>query len=214
MKILIISFDSLQEWNDRNNMKKKADELTDEEFAQINEDYEDGWCFNSFEEFTAFYNNYYDNAPIPDTSLYIRAVKETKTFFEITSVHRDDLERLGYDTSKVSDQTMEKLATKMSDDYLEQLFWTSLDIIAEDLGIPKKTDEQRKKEALEAWGKIADEADWTPTGKEDGTYDILLEIEHNGKTFLFVGNGTVQNGKRTVTSLKFIDEDENETILI
>ena len=33
---------------------------------------------------------------------------------------------------------MQKLASKMSDDYCEQLFWTSMDIIAENLGFPKK----------------------------------------------------------------------------
>lgn len=61
-----------------------------------------------------------------------------KESFVITKVSREDLDELGYDASEVSDDTMERLASKLGDDYCEQLFWTSLDIIAEYLGIPKK----------------------------------------------------------------------------
>lgn len=61
-----------------------------------------------------------------------------KEFFKITSVSRDDLEALGYNTSKVSDRKMEHLAKRLADDYLEQLFWTSLDIMAEFLEMPKR----------------------------------------------------------------------------
>lgn len=57
--------------------------------------------------------------------------------FPITSVSRADLEQKGYDTSKITDEQMEKLASKMADDYCEQLFWSSMDIIAEYLGFPK-----------------------------------------------------------------------------
>jgi hypothetical protein len=61
-----------------------------------------------------------------------------KESFVISEVSREDLEEVGFDTSKVSDETMEKLARKLGDDYCEQLFWTSLKIIAEYMGIPKK----------------------------------------------------------------------------
>lgn len=61
-----------------------------------------------------------------------------KESFVITEVSREDLEELGYDTSEVSDETMEYLAKKLANDYCEQLFWTSLDIIAEYMDIPKK----------------------------------------------------------------------------
>ena len=68
---------------------------------------------------------------------------ERNGYFEITSVHRDDLEAAGFDSSNVSDETMELLAKKMANDYLEQLYWTSLSIIAEDcLGIPKKVEKE------------------------------------------------------------------------
>lgn len=62
-------------------------------------------------------------------------------FFLITSVHRDDLEGLGYDTSRVDDATMSKLASKLADAYCQSTFWIDLPIIADFLGIPKREDE-------------------------------------------------------------------------
>lgn len=50
----------------------------------------------------------------------------------VSSVLRDDLESKGFDTSNIADSDMETLARKMSDDYCEQLYWTSMEIIAED----------------------------------------------------------------------------------
>ena len=58
--------------------------------------------------------------------------------FNITSVHREDLKSRGFDTSKIDDNTMKRLASKMSDAYLENSFWIDLEIIAEYLNIPKK----------------------------------------------------------------------------
>lgn len=59
-------------------------------------------------------------------------------YFPITSLHRDDLDARGFDTNAISDSQMKRLARKMADDYCEQLFWGSLDILAESLGFPKK----------------------------------------------------------------------------
>ncbi len=63
---------------------------------------------------------------------------EKKEFFEITSISRDDLDAAGFDVSDVDDDTMAELASKMADDYLEQMYWDSMKILAESLGIPKK----------------------------------------------------------------------------
>ena len=68
-----------------------------------------------------------------------------KESFVISEISRKDLSDLGFDTSEVSDETMERLASKLGNDYCEQLFWTSLDIFAEDMGIPRK----ESKEILE-----------------------------------------------------------------
>ena len=57
--------------------------------------------------------------------------------FEITSLSEEDLLDLGYDTSELTNDDMRDLASKLADDYCENLFWTSLDIFAEDWGIPK-----------------------------------------------------------------------------
>lgn len=58
--------------------------------------------------------------------------------FKITSIHRDDLESRGFDVSNVTDEDMSRLARKMADDYCEQLFWESMEIIAgEGLDLPK-----------------------------------------------------------------------------
>ena len=64
-------------------------------------------------------------------------MKREKEWFQITSVHRDDLIEAGFDGDAVDDAIMERLASKMSDDYVEQLFWIHIGIIAEDLGIAK-----------------------------------------------------------------------------
>lgn len=62
-------------------------------------------------------------------------------YFPITSVHRDDLKGQGFDVEKISDSDMKKLAEKMANDYCEQLFWSSMEIIAEDiLNFPKVKD--------------------------------------------------------------------------
>ena len=61
-------------------------------------------------------------------------------FFPITHVHRDDLENIGYDTSKVDDDTMQELARKMGNAYVENCFWIDLPIIADILDIPKHGD--------------------------------------------------------------------------
>lgn len=61
-----------------------------------------------------------------------------KEYFSITSVSRADLEAKGFDTSEITHDQMSKLASKMADDYLEQMYWISMTIIAEELGFPKK----------------------------------------------------------------------------
>ena len=65
--------------------------------------------------------------------------EEMNKEFKITSVTREDLEMRGFDTTNITDAQMERLAQKMCDDYLEQMFWISLDIIAEGImGFKKK----------------------------------------------------------------------------
>lgn len=60
-----------------------------------------------------------------------------KDEFIISVLSRADLEALGFDVSSVDDGTMQRLADKLGDDYCEQLFWSSLKILAEYFEIPK-----------------------------------------------------------------------------
>ena len=63
----------------------------------------------------------------------------SERYFPITSVHRNDLQGIGFDVDRISDDDMKRLARKMADDYCEQLFWSSMETIAGDiLGLPKK----------------------------------------------------------------------------
>jgi hypothetical protein len=62
----------------------------------------------------------------------------TDKSFSISRLSREDLEQKGFDTSDVDDATMQRLAEKLGDDYCSQLFWDSLEIIAECMDIPRK----------------------------------------------------------------------------
>ena len=74
-------------------------------------------------------------------------MEREKEWFKITSVHRDDLIQAGFDGDAVDDATMERLASKMCNDYVQQLFWIHLDVIAEYLGIPKLPEKENIEES-------------------------------------------------------------------
>ena len=66
--------------------------------------------------------------------------KEKGDYFRITSVHREDIEKcfeeagkpeLAKRAKKLTDSEMDYIADKLADDYCNQLFWGSLEIIAE-----------------------------------------------------------------------------------
>ena len=65
MEILIISFDSLQEWNTKNGTDLSHDQLTDKQFREINKTYHQGWGFSSPEEFAASFNEDENDCPVP-----------------------------------------------------------------------------------------------------------------------------------------------------
>lgn len=53
-------------------------------------------------------------------------------YFPITSIHRNDLAAKGFDVRDITDGDMKRLAGRMASDYCNQLFWSSLEILAED----------------------------------------------------------------------------------
>jgi len=61
-----------------------------------------------------------------------------KTYYPIVFTYKDDLKELGFNTDNIDEDTMQILASKLGNDYCEQLYWTALPIIAEHLKIPKK----------------------------------------------------------------------------
>jgi predicted HAD superfamily phosphohydrolase len=63
--------------------------------------------------------------------------KLTKPFVVI-SLAREDLERLGYDTSNISDTTMKELASLMGSHYRNHLFWEYLERSSSLMNIPKR----------------------------------------------------------------------------
>lgn len=81
----------------------------------------------------------YDMKTPDSVNLPKEGIDSAEKFFEVTSVSREDLDKLGFDTSDVTDETMRELASKLSDDYCEQFYWDSLQTIAEELDIPEKT---------------------------------------------------------------------------
>jgi len=95
-----------------------------------------------------------------------------KESFIVTQVSREDLEEIGYDTSEVSDDTMERLASKLGNDYCEQLFWTSLDIIAEYMGIPKRGMIDREGKPIH----VRDTVVWYDPEEEARDLDIVWTV--------------------------------------
>lgn len=58
-------------------------------------------------------------------------------YFLITTVHREQLKEKGFIVEEISDEQMEDLAQKMKRDYHDQLFWDSMEIIAENMDLPR-----------------------------------------------------------------------------
>ena len=90
----------------------------------------------TLEEFTEALN---DDVINTDTH-WVKMIDDDRDYYPISSLHIDDLIFQGFDVSKVTESNMMTIANKLSDDYCEQLFWGSLNIIAEAIGIPRKNE--------------------------------------------------------------------------
>ena len=78
-----------------------------------------------------------ENKTGAETSFLIQLTGELP-YFQVTAPSREDLERYGFDTTDVDDEDMREIARRLESDYCEQLYWLSLDIIAQQgLDIPK-----------------------------------------------------------------------------
>jgi hypothetical protein len=63
---------------------------------------------------------------------------EEGCFVATVYLHRDDLEDIGYDSSVVTDEVMEKLAYQMANAFRDFGYYIGLDTLADTFGIPKK----------------------------------------------------------------------------
>lgn len=73
---------------------------------------------------------------LPETDK-VQDVSIKTTDFNILSVCRDDLKDIGYSVAYVQDHEMAKIASKLGDNYCDNLFWDSLESIADSMKIPK-----------------------------------------------------------------------------
>lgn len=58
-------------------------------------------------------------------------------YFPVATLHRNELEEKGFIGVEISDEQMEDLARKMEKDYHDRLFWDSMEIIAENMDLPR-----------------------------------------------------------------------------
>lgn len=118
---------------------KDYDRVSDEEF--ITEAERQGTVY-SLDEYIDRLNEECGN--IRPGADYIRRSKVHDGYFKITSVHRTDLQMRGFDVSNVSDDTMEALASRMGSVYVDQMFFDSMEDIAESIGIPRTEKEEEQ----------------------------------------------------------------------
>lgn len=74
MKIYIIAHENFDSWLTKMNLDKEVKDLTDDEFIAICNEYQEGWHFDSWEEFIDAFNNDSPFAPEPSHH-YIRVVE-------------------------------------------------------------------------------------------------------------------------------------------
>jgi hypothetical protein len=77
MKIYIIAYETFDYWLTKNNLDKEVKDLSDDEFIAICNKYQDGWSFNSWDEYIDAFNRDSPYAPVPSHH-YIRVVEEKK----------------------------------------------------------------------------------------------------------------------------------------
>ncbi len=55
----------------------------------------------------------------------------------ITSLSPEDVAEMGFDTRLITQDELDHLASKMSDNYVEHYFWHDLDCIADMMDLPR-----------------------------------------------------------------------------
>lgn len=75
--------------------------------------------------------------PTDEEKKLLHSLQDSCEYFDVFSIHRDDIRDAGYDGDKLNDDDMEKLANKLDDYYLEYGYREDLELACEKLEIPK-----------------------------------------------------------------------------
>lgn len=75
--------------------------------------------------------------PTDEEKKLLHSLQDSCEYFDVSSIHRDDIRDAGYDGDKLNDDDMEKLANKLDDYYLEYGYHEDLELACEKLEIPK-----------------------------------------------------------------------------
>ena len=78
-----------------------------------------------------------NNDVINPVTHWVRMIDEADGWYTISSLHIDNLKESGYDAGKVTESDMTTLADKLNEHYLDWYFWESLEIMADQIGIPR-----------------------------------------------------------------------------
>lgn len=91
--------------------------------------------------FKYFQNRMDENGqPLNETETQIfRQAEKCIGHFPISCLTKEDLEKNGYSTNNVNNEQLQRLASKLGDDYHEQLFLDSLDSLAYRYGLDKRS---------------------------------------------------------------------------
>ena len=124
--------------------KKSFREMTDKEVINLCKKDDDGRHIvcNDISELEKIWNgeDCYDMF-YPDDS-YIRVIDSKKDYFPVSMISRTDVQWKGFDTSNVTDEMMERIASRMDDIFLDGDYWLALVAAAELLDIPKLPTEE------------------------------------------------------------------------
>ena len=85
---------------------------------------------------------YFKNIPDPTTQerRILTTLQNEIVFFDLTSIHRDDIRIKGYNADCLTDAEMERISHKLTDCYLDNGFWEDLACTLDYMGVPKLND--------------------------------------------------------------------------
>ena len=86
---------------------------------------------------TETFINALNGGSVNPVSLWARTIKDGEECYPISCLYLENLKRLGFDTGKVTESDLLTIADSMNDDYLDWMFWDSLKIIADGMGLPR-----------------------------------------------------------------------------